>query len=672
MKIGLNVKAVSSSPPRHKLMKLHSLELGGKFPDFEPTARRKVPYSFIPETSEQADARSTSGQTRSFAAFQENENYTPPKRLGIENEMDDLSSRKSCQKGSVVASRNLEDKDHHLDINLPSLGNIDSHDSQKSRLDKRTSSDVSPAHCFRHDHPAKPSLKTPHLDVGSKDGSASSIEIPFFFNVSPQGMAKHGAHLKRPSQQFEYLRKSTPVASVKKPVKNLIRPSGGYPRPIVLLGAFLLHFAFGYVYSWGSISPYIAFFFKGDYQQSYYLDVASYSTLIFLAVAVGYTFTEKLVNAFGFRKSVALSFLGVFLMFSLCALLNAPMAYSCIMTFVAGFFLGLGYNIPYYTAVQYFPHRSTLLKAFFYLFDGLGAFYFGYTSHLFLGLDDSPPAEGDYYPESIREKIPGLVEELGINLLVLGLVGSLAMKPRFNFVETDWSALKDKEESLLKHRRSVPGSKKPRGTKALFRDLKHALMSPASRVLFQVVIFTSVLATYYLCSYKIVGLEMGFSERYLTIMGSAGMVVMSFGKILGLLALKRISFKGCMKNIVFIQAILGFLALGTYQYFLPYFIPLMFVSGLIDALIREEVKTAFSDELECGMTAVMMVGLTIANFMAFTLVKISEYVITDHKFVNLILILPLIRAWFVIKRYAGEVKDRASIAESEVARMLED
>jgi len=512
----------------------------------------------------------------------------------------------------------------------------------------------------------------PNIDMGSKDGSASSIEVPFFFNVSPQGMAKHGAHLKRPSEQFETMWKSTPIVSTKKPLKNLIRPSGGYPRPIILIGALLLHFAFGYIYSWGSISPYIAFFFKGEYQKSYYLDVASYSTLIFLAVAIGYTFTEKLVNAFGFRKSVALSFLLVFLMFMLCSLLNAPVAYSCIITFMAGFFLGLGYNIPYYTAVQYFPRRSTALKAFFYLFDGIGAFYFAYSSHMFLGLDNYTQPQGDYYPEEINAKIPGLVQDLAIKLLVIGLVGSLTMKPRFNFVETDWSALKDKEESLLKHRRSVGSAKKKGGNKALFRDLKHALMSPASRVLFQVVIFTSVLATYYLCSYKIVGLKLGYSERYLTIMGSIGMIVMSFGKILGLVATRWISFKGVMKNVVFIQAILGFVALGTYDHFLPYFLPLMFVSGLIDALVREEVKGAFSDELECGMTAVMMVGLTIANFMAFTLVKISEYVITDSKFVNLILILPLIRAWFVIKRYAGEVKSRASIAESEVARMLED
>ena len=501
--------------------------------------------------------------------------------------------------------------------------------------------------------------------------SRTSLDIPFFMNMSPGRLAQQG--LKRPSDDFEMLQLENYKNKPKK--RNLIRPSGGFPRFIVLFGALLLHFAFGYIYCWGSISVYLAFFFKEDYQESYYLDVASYSTLIFLAITLGYTFTENLVNSFGFRKTSFSCFVIIFLMMTLCSWTMTPVLYSIIPTFVIGFFLGLAYHIPYFCAVQYFAHKSTTLKGLFYLFDGVGAFYFACWSYMYLGLDTIQPRldedDNDFYPKAIMGNIPGMIQTIGIHLLGLGVLGSLTMKPKFNFVEKDWSALRDKEEGLLRSRTSIVTPRRRAG-KALFRDLKHALMSPASRNLFQIVVFSSILGTYYLCSYKVAGLELGYNDTYLTLAGSSGMIVMSLGKITALIIHRKTQFRKVMKNIFIIQALIGICSVGAYEYFLVYFMPLMFITGFMNALVIEEVIFAFSDELESPMIAVMMIGLTVSNFTAFTLMKVGEYLLS-HKLLNIVLILPLIRAYYINRKYSGgEVRETSSVAELEVARILED
>lgn len=139
-------------------------------------------------------------------------------------------------------------------------------------------------------------------EFASRGGSKWSVERPFFMDTSPGGMAKLGAHLKRPSQEFETKKYESLEVTMKGLRKNLIRPIDVYPRFLVLLGAIIVHFTLGYIFSWGSIAPYLALYFEQDYLKTYYLDVASYSSLMFLGLALGFTCIERWVNSLGFRK----------------------------------------------------------------------------------------------------------------------------------------------------------------------------------------------------------------------------------------------------------------------------------------------------------------------------------------------------------------------------------
>jgi len=657
------VKSISP-PPRKQLLKLGSMELQAT-PQVH-FMNKQLKGSMTPKTNpfegfSFSSFEKSPSQNNSKTFFNSTGLIKQQKKSehGKMYEMSDMSKASSKNDIMEKIKNHRKDRNYFRSNSLDLEEEDETHKGDRSKRSNENKIRLSSNHQFRSH------------ELHGDPRSTTSLEMPFFMNMSPNRMALQG--LKRPSQEFEMLKMETPRNRPKK--RNLIRPTGGFPRFVVLFGALLLHFAFGYIYCWGSISTYLAFFFKEDYQQSYYLDVASYSTLIFLAITLGYTFTENLVNSFGFRKSSVLCFVCIFLMMMLCSWTTTPVLYSIIPTFVVGFFLGLAYHIPYFCAVQYFAHKSTLLKGAFYVFDGLGAFYFACWSYMYLELNTTQPrleeGDEDFYPKAIIKDIPGMIQWMGIQLLAIGVVGSLTMKPRFNFVEKDWSALHDKEEVLLRSRNSLVTPKR-RGGKALFRDLKHALMSPASRNLFQIVVFSSILGTYYLCSYKIVGLQLGYNDSYLTLMGSIGMIVMSAGKVAALIAHRKMHFRSLVKYIMIIQALLGICATGAYQYFLPYFIPLMFVNGFMNALVIEEVIFAFSDDLECPMIAVMMMGLTVSNFTGFTLVKVGEYIMS-HRLINIVLILPLIRAYLINKKYSGgEVRENSSVAELEVARILED
>lgn len=238
--------------------------------------------------------------------------------------------------------------------------------------------------------------------------------------------------------------------------------------------------------------------------------------------------------------------------------------YSCVPTLVTGFFLGVAYNIPFLCALQYFPAHSYLIKTALYLSDSAGAFYFAYFTYDFLDIDDyleeTPPKvpslNDNYYPREIVKDVPDLLRYLGLNLLVIGCLGSLVLKPKFNFVEKDWSALRKKGQTLLRDRKSVGMAK--RKEKAPFRDLKHTLVSPMSNALFQIMMYTSVLGRYYLYAFKTSSLKLGYDDYYLTIAGGFGIVVMSLGKIGGLLAFKAIPFKISMRRIFIVQIVLEF------------------------------------------------------------------------------------------------------------------
>lgn len=97
----------------------------------------------------------------------------------------------------------------------------------------------------------------------------------------------------------------------------------------------------------------------------------------------------------------------------------------------------------------------------------------------------------------------------------------------------------------------------------------------------------------------------------------------------------------------------------------------MFVLGMIHSLFREEIRSVYTEEIESAVMAFVMVGFTVSIFLSFTLAKIGEMFI-GSRFISLLLLLPLIRSFFVERKYSGEVRNKTSIADEDVARLLED
>ena len=557
-------------------------------------------------------------------------------------------SRRATPRGSLEREIELQDMSH----------------SARSKRSSRKSSRRSllPDECSIND-------ELENLEISKSESSIrtrNSINLKF-------SDAEPAQHLKRPGEAFE-VPKCLSVQDLPQPK---LKRGEHCSRYTVLFSCFLLHLVMGYIYSWGSISPYTASFVMDEYQDEKYIEHTSLNMMIFLGVSMGFCLCEKLGNALGMRLLVIMSFLGLSSGLLVCSFAQDVILYSGFLTIVPGFFIGILYEIPFFCASQYYGSSQIFLRSFFYLANGIGAFGYSYLSYYYLSLTDikgellsSEHEASNFYSSDVVSHVPDLLRLTSYAVLAISLIAGVLLQPRASFIIRDW---RDRDEGLLGTSKRPSFSRKLRrkATSVLNQGLKEALGSSSTKSLFSLMMVFPVLGTYLLYSYKCIGFAKNFSDAEMALAGGIGMIMLNVGKMIGVIIHPRFEFRSMCKNAIICQAIAGVALYISGQFinlpFIGLFIVIMLLDGLMFSLIIEEIRFVHPDDVEDSMVALMILGYAIANFMSFMIVKSLSLLALMNEAI-LVLTLSLCFAHQISKKYSRNVLND----DSELIAMLLD
>ena len=461
--------------------------------------------------------------------------------------------------------------------------------------------------------------------------SRNSVTTPHLFGEKKNfECALNEPHLKRPSEAF-HVPKMINILEVS---STVFKKRDALWKGPVLFGCFMLHLIMGYIYSWGSIFPYIAEYYMRDFLGTHYLDNAGYNMLIFLGLAMGNCMCEKLANRFGMRTVTFGSFFGVSATMFLCSLTDNVMLYSGLMTIIPGFFIGLVYDLPFFCSSQYFQSHQIFLKGLFYIGNGIGAFLYSYLSYDYLSQRDlhgelEAPVNrlNNFYSDELVNNVPYLLRHMAIVVIVMGVIGCLLLHAKGKFIIRDLSGIGQHKESLLILKRQPTQEFRPRrkAPGLLRQGFKEALALPSTKVLFYLMVLSFMLSSFLLYSYKYLGILKGYSDAKMTLIGGVGMIILHCGKTVGAILHPIYGYKTLCKKIIMYQAAAG-IALFLFSQaitkaFLGIFLLIMFFDGVLFSLIMEETRFVYHEDIEDSMVGLVILGYAISNFASFLIAK---------------------------------------------------
>ena len=482
------------------------------------------------------------------------------------------------------------------------------------------------------------------------------------------GEGEYEPHLKRPSEAFIMPK----CLSFQELPASKLKSGDTCWKICVMVSCTLVHFTLGYMYSWGGISPYIASFIMDEYDDQRYIENTSLNMMIFLGISMGYCLCEKFANSFGMRIPVLFSLFGLGAGLFFCSLATDIMLYSGLLTIIPGFFIGTLYEIPFFCATQYFWSHPIFLRGFFYICNGIGAFGYMYFSYFYLNvrnsnreLDYPSQQKAEFYTDDTTDNVPILLYNISLAVFLVGVVASILLRARATHIIRDFSGYRDREESLLvdSRRSSTQGRGKRKAPTAQQQGLKEALASVSTKKLLSIILTFSILGSYFLYSYKCLGMIKGHSDMEMTVVGGIGVLILNIGKTIGVVVHPKYEFKTVCKSLIIMQAIMGgsvFLLeqMGDYV-FLALFFMIMLLDGFLLSLVIEEIKFVNPDDIEDSMVALVILAYAVANFLSFMIVQ-SLVVLRIKTAIALVLSIPLFIAYNLSKGYSREKKGEDS------------
>lgn len=321
---------------------------------------------------------------------------------------------------------------------------------------------------------------------------------------------------------------------------------------------------------------------------------------------------------------------------SLMLLSSSPI----LLTFVAGFLIGIVYQIPVECASSYFSSQNAL-KFFCYLMNGLGAFLFINLYHMM-----PPQLDSD---EQHKEEIvkPQFLEIIATCFLVLGVLGSLLLRSKgFNKDVIMWEKKVDN---------SLPSLEKPLIQAAINSERSERIKNCHSKYIFLVAVFYFTFCGFFFCSYKSFDILHGYSDYALSLVGSFGILVMVFGKIVGATVWQKIGFTIGIKIAIIVQGVLGVLCYILRQNddaVLVCLIAAMFLQGVGFSLLLEEGSQLSEENKQAKMKGYVYLGYAISNLLGLTILEVSIlWEVQDLLY--LLLSVPLLIVFGVVKCKSG-------------------
>ena len=175
---------------------------------------------------------------------------------------------------------------------------------------------------------------------------------------------------------------------------------------------------------------------------------------------------------------------------------------------------------------------------------GLGAFIFNFVAAFVVNPDDvkaeSIGDEGKYFPADIANNVPRMFLVLGLCYSAVTIIALLLIKDR---------KLEDQYESET-------------------LTLKSSLSSVQFHQIFFGTLLSGMAGLYAIASFKTIGLDIGYGDSFLTVVGSLGTLCNSVSRLLWGFLIDKTSYKATYTIILFTQigACMTFASVSEYQY----------------------------------------------------------------------------------------------------------
>ncbi len=412
-----------------------------------------------------------------------------------------------------------------------------------------------------------------------------------------------------------------------------------FGKHLLLVGCFIIHMAQGFLYSWGSISPYIASYIqKEDPEYGHSAHYHHMFLFLFIGLAVGWYYTEEFANRYGLWQAELIGFggLGASLILSSFFYIN-EVTYALFLGLIPGLMIGLTYSIPYIVVLQHFVNAKDRIKGYFYIANGVGALLLNLYSSSFLNPKNEEIMQFDdldakvTYSPIAAEHVETFLGVSGLLMMLAGFIGGMSMNPILNFVERDYKKMK-----LKKGRKLL--SLTDRGSLGVLGlilnsepvdcpSLTEARASKPFRNLFLITLCCSVLSSYFLYAYKTLGMRIGMSDYFISLMGGIGILIRGVGKKLGQKFYRKDRFAAYLEQSFAVQAGAALIGAITSQYrvgFLFVFFVVMAADGFVNSLVIEETFIVFGKRVDYQVMAYLHGAFSLSILTSFLMLWMFE------------------------------------------------
>lgn len=143
-----------------------------------------------------------------------------------------------------------------------------------------------------------------------------------------------------------------------------------YDRNLIIVGAIMVQFGLGILYSWGIIQPELVALFSANVKWSFAVALASF--------AAGMIPAGKLHDRFGPKIMVIIGGIVLGTSYLLCSLLVSEIYVIIMYGVVGGLGIGIAYVCPIACATKWFPDKKGLITGLAVAGFGLGSFIFNF------------------------------------------------------------------------------------------------------------------------------------------------------------------------------------------------------------------------------------------------------------------------------------------------------
>uniref|UniRef100_A0A7S2X974 Major facilitator superfamily (MFS) profile domain-containing protein n=1 Tax=Lotharella oceanica TaxID=641309 RepID=A0A7S2X974_9EUKA len=322
---------------------------------------------------------------------------------------------------------------------------------------------------------------------------------------------------------------------------------------VVACAGFFMHLCLGTMYCWGAFTPYITSYLRKYNPHLTYNDTIIVFMLIPAAQTVGMPIGGTLMTKIGPRYTALIGCwimaFGVFVSAFATTVFQTTLTYGIIY----GLGMGMAYMCPIACGFKWLPTYKGLLSGIVVTGFGLGGAIFNIIGAAICNPGNK--AANPYFGDDVADNVPRLYMTLGCIYAACTSIGALLLRdPTAEDLRELRIAApqKDEEKPLVPQERP--------GVEVAPVDF---LKDVRSYMLWVMMTLSTSSGVLVVSTYKTFGAIHGFSDQFLTIIGSLCLVFNGFGRLLYGYLNDKIGFQKTMMVCFFSQACIALVFVGS-------------------------------------------------------------------------------------------------------------